>query len=210
MGIPLILQKIIDPFFQKKICSKFGVDSPYWIDTSKLSEHSIIYSGGAGKDISFEKELSKKFNCKIFIFDPTSTGIRTMKNNGDKNIYFEKLALIDYTGKINLSEPQKTEGSFSFGGNIEFPCTSIGDFMKKQNHKKIDLLKIDIEGAEYRVINDIIKNKIPVNQIAVELHHRFKNIGYLKSIKLFISLKRAGYKLTYKHIDDYTFIRTIR
>lgn len=210
MGIPYIIQKLIDPIFQKKICKRFGdlIKSPYHIYPNYLTKNSIIYSGGIGGGISFEMQVSKEFNSKIFLFDPTPTGAKTMTKIPDKNMSFVKLALADYSGNLNLSSPKNPkEGSYTMGGSLSFPCTSLRDFMKKKGHKKIDLLKIDIEGAEYMVINDILKNKIPVSQIAVELHHRFKGIGYLKTIILIKNLYKAGYKLIYKNIDDYTFIK---
>lgn len=210
MGIPHIIQKLIDPIFQRKICRRFGelIKSPYNIYPNYLTKDSIIYSGGVGGGISFEKQISKKFNSKIFLFDPTPTGVETMSKISDKNMFFVKLALADYSGNLNLSSPKSpNEGSYAMGGPLSFPCTSLKDFMKKKGHKKIDLLKIDIEGAEYMVIDDIIKNKIPVSQIAVELHHRFKGIGHLKTIILIMNLYKAGYKLIYKNIDDYTFIK---
>ena len=208
MGIPYIIQKLIEPIFQRKICSKFGLSSPYNIYPNYLTKNSIIYSGGVGGSISFEKQISKEFNTKIFLFDPTPTGIETMSKVSNKNMFFVKLALADYSGNLNLSSPKNHgEGSYTIGGPLSFPCTSLKDFMKQKGHKKIDLLKIDIEGAEYMVINDILKNKIPVSQIAVELHHRFKGIGHLKTIILIRNLYKAGYKLIYKNIDDYTFIK---
>jgi len=36
-----------------------------------LNENSIIYSGGVGEDISFDMLLSDKYNCNIFLIDPT-------------------------------------------------------------------------------------------------------------------------------------------
>src|SRR4051794_7732181 len=43
-----------------------------------LSSQSIVYSGGVGKDISFEHALVAKFGCNIVLFDPSPTGAETM------------------------------------------------------------------------------------------------------------------------------------
>ena len=137
MGIPYIIQKLIDPVFQRKICSKFGMLSPYNIYPNYLTKDSIIYSGRAGRDISFEKQISKEFNSKIFLFDPTLTGVKTMSKISDKNMSFAKLALADYSGNLNLSSPKiPSEGSYTMGGSLSFPCTSPKDFMKKKVTKK--------------------------------------------------------------------------
>ena len=36
--------------------------------------------------------------------------------------------------------------------------TTLDDFIKENNIDKIDYLKIDVEGAEYRVLEGLIKN----------------------------------------------------
>ena len=59
MGIPLFVNKFVNLFFHSKKCVKFGNLSPYWIYPRLFSEDSIVYSGGAGLDISFELALQK-------------------------------------------------------------------------------------------------------------------------------------------------------
>ena len=44
---------------------------PYW----KFNEDTIMYSFGAGEDISYEYYLSGKKNLNIYIFDPTPRAI---------------------------------------------------------------------------------------------------------------------------------------
>ena len=100
------------------------------------------------------------------------------------------------------------EGSYNgVGGNIEFPCTSVSEFMKKESHKKIDLLKIDIEGFEYGVIDDIFRNKIDISQIVLEFHGWMKGIpkAFDKIAKK--KLKRLGYVVVFKSNNDYTFVK---
>src|SRR5690348_626270 len=43
-----------------------------------LGPESIVYSGGVGKDISFEHALVKTFGCAVHLLDPSPTGIATM------------------------------------------------------------------------------------------------------------------------------------
>lgn len=45
--------------------------------------------------------------------------------------------------------------------------------MRELGHTQIDLLKIDIEGSEFSVIEDVLNNNVPVRQICVEIHDRF-------------------------------------
>lgn len=88
------------------------------------------------------------------------------------------------------------------------PLTTI---MAELGHDHIDLLKIDIEGAEYEVLENIVAKQIPVSAICVEFDENFmKNIDsdYLKRIIQSVeSLRKVGYKLA--HIEkpfDMTFV----
>jgi FkbM family methyltransferase len=97
---------------------------------------------------------------------------------------------------------------------IEAKVDTIVNLMKELNHTKIDLLKIEIEGSEYTVIDDIVKSKPDIKIILVEFdefHHRDgKNMSTLKRIRNSSEkLCNAGYKLV--HSTEYykrTFIRT--
>ena len=78
--------------------------------------------------------------------------------------------------------------------------------MKERGHTRIDLLKMDIEGFEYEIIEDVLRNSIDIRQICVEFHHFFKNIGFLDTARAILNLKRSGYSLIYKTRFDYTFL----
>lgn len=103
------------------------------------------------------------------------------------------------------------EGSFTVAFKsdvfVEFQCKYLSFLMKERGHLRIDLLKIDIEGFEYVVIDDIINKSIDIRQIFVEFHHFIKGINILKTINAIARLKTAGYIMIYKTRFDYTFYR---
>lgn len=56
---------------------------------------------------------------------------------------------------------------------------------------------MDIEGAEYGVIEDIIKKSILTRQILVEFHHRFDPFSMADTKKAIYSLINKGYEVFY-------------
>jgi hypothetical protein len=54
---------------------------------------------------------------------------------------------------------------------------------------------MDIEGAEYGVIQDLLAERIPVRQIVVEFHHRFSSLGVQKTRDAIHFLNQAGYRI---------------
>jgi FkbM family methyltransferase len=159
-----------------------------------LGPECVVYSGGVGKDISFEHALAKKFGCRVLLFDPSPIGLETMKlpENKISNFRFFPVGLAGQSGTLRLAPPFTPEGDSWFSANsgtIEVSCLDLAALMKKNQHQFVDLLKIDIEGAEYGVIDHIVKERIRVRQILVEFHD-----GILPGIRLSQSL-RATFKL---------------
>ena len=88
---------------------------------------------------------------------------------------------------------------------IEVEIKNMTTIMKELGHTHIDLLKMDIEGAEFSVIKDILDNNILPRYIAVELHpHKVNsNEEYNTTIG---SLLSKGYSLLHHKNNDYTFV----
>jgi len=160
-----------------------------------LGSESIIYSGGVGNDISFEHSLVKEFGCTVNLFDPSPTGIATMKRleNTNPQLKFLPVGLAGQPCTLRLVPPLSSEEGSWFmhevKGSFEAPCLDLGSLMKQNHHSFVDLVKLDIEGSEYGVIENILDARIPVRQILVEFHH-----GLLPGIRLSQSL-RAGLRL---------------
>ncbi|MCK4745530.1 MAG: FkbM family methyltransferase, partial [Bacteroidales bacterium] len=59
----------------------------------------------------------------------------------------------------------------------------------------VNFIKMDIEGAEYEVIEDIITSPVPIVQVLIEFHHRFESIGVQKTRQTIARLNEAGYMI---------------
>lgn len=56
-----------------------------------------------------------------------------------------------------------------------FRATSISDIMKLANQKEIDILKLDVEGAEKEIFSENYRDWLPATKVlVVELHDRMK------------------------------------
>ena len=81
--------------------------------------------------------------------------------------------------------------------------------MLLNNHDKIDVLKMDIEGSEYEVIEHIKKHQIDIKQILVEFHPHLEIHGRMKTLKAINKLEAMGYHC-YGRSDsllEYSFIK---
>src|ERR1043166_4616347 len=55
-----------------------GGSCPWTIQVGSIGPNSVVYSAGVGGDVSFEKELVRRFGCRVILLDPSPTGIATM------------------------------------------------------------------------------------------------------------------------------------
>ena len=80
--------------------------------------------------------------------------------------------------------------------------------MKKNGHRQIDLLKIDIEGAEYEVLDSLLEKRLPVKQVLVEFHHDIlPGIARRKTVRMILKMVACGYKLLNQDGSNHTFLR---
>lgn len=197
-------------------------DTGFYVNTDNLNDKSIIYSFGVGEDISFDLELIKKYNCQVFAFDPTPKSIKFIKEKKDlpETFFFYPYALFNYNGFISFVLPDNPDYvsckiQSNIGINVEseriikVPCKNFSTIISELNHTKIDVLKMDIEGAEYEILDDILKSQIQIDQILIEFHHRFKEIGINKTMDAINKLNQYGYKIAAisEKYEEYTFIK---
>jgi FkbM family methyltransferase len=185
------------------------------IKKKSLNKDSIIYSFGVGEDISFDISLIKQYNCQIYAFDPVprvqnwlSTQIIPLEFN------FFNFALFNYDGVLKIFAPENESNiSHTIMLNSEknalnVKCYNLKTIQLMLKHSNIDLLKMDIEGFEYDVIDDIIKNNIKPKQILLEFHHFYPTIGNIKTELYINKIKQYGYNLFYvsNNFCEFSFI----
>jgi FkbM family methyltransferase len=182
------------------------IDSGWVIQVHPLP--SVSYCAGVGKGMSFETELAKLTGGRVLVFDPSPTGIATVERSDAAPLTFYRVGLAAQLGTCEFSLPaDPDEGSYSVPregiGTVRFECWDLETIMRMHSHTSIDLLKMDIEGFEYDIIDRLIERKIPVRQICVEFHPWLRPGRTLKTIR---KLYSARYRIVHKHRGDHTFV----
>ena len=174
-------KRILNKNFIKKNLLKFDDINieryfNYFLNTSKIKPKPIIYAFGVGSQIKFEEALVRKFDIEVFCYDPTSH--KFFENFiGSKKIKFYPFGIWVKDEKVKLFHDG---GGDVIGGSIsnlfqtdinnfeEVQCYTLQTLMNKNNHKHIDILKMDIEGIAIEVIENIIENNIYPEQVVTE------------------------------------------
>jgi len=187
-----------------KTSALYGGDHGWVVDESLLNRESVIYSVGVGSNIDFDIELINSFGATVHAFDPTPRSIEWVKNQQlPKHFIFHPFGLSAENGHMDFFPPAKASSThFSpidrYGDTnniVRAPVKDIDTIASELKHKEIDLLKLDIEGAEYEVIEALPKNRVAINQILIEFHHMYKGILISKTVDAISTLSNLGFEL---------------
>lgn len=184
----------------------------YYLDSSLIGKNSIIYSFGLATNIKFEEKLASDFDVNVYCFDPTPVAVNYMKNVKNLKLIYQPYGIWVEDKKVKFyyldsEHPESFNGSITnYSGNannsVNLQCHKLKSLMSMNNHNKIDVLKMDIEGAAIEVMNNILDDNIFPKQIAVEFEvgenediseEAFKNFS-VGIIKILNKLKSLGYK----------------
>jgi hypothetical protein len=129
-------------------------------------------------------------------------------------LHFLPYGLASTAGKRLLFPPDANADTTSWtitgnskGHEIEF--LDLAAVLHRFKRDSIDLLKIDIEGFEYEVLDGMLKSAVRPRQICVEIHqgHLFMNRTRRDRWKLIFKLLTSGYSLVHHHHFDHLFVR---
>jgi FkbM family methyltransferase len=171
---------------------------------NQVDANSVIYSIGVGEDISFDLAMIERFGVQVQAFDPTPKSIQWVKQQNVPTLFkMHEYGIADFDGEVSFNPPENSnhvshtllERTSTSANAIKVPVLTLASMMEKLGHKHIDLLKMDVEGAEYQVIESLIKTSHRPSQFLIEFHHRFPQVGVEKTRKAISQLNQMGYKL---------------
>lgn len=186
--------------------TKFGSDYGGWsVITQRLNTNSIVYSFGIGEDISFDLGLMETVKCRVHAFDPTPKSLAWLGKQKLPDLFsYYGVGLAAHDGNVRFHLPKNPEhvsGSVHSASHLQETQAVDVSMLRLQTiraflrHTHIDLLKMDIEGSEYAVIDDLLRDNDKPNQLLIEFHHRFESIGADQTRQAIHKLQAAGYHI---------------
>lgn len=185
--------------------------SPYggWaVPSKRLDPLSTVYCVGCGEDITFDLALITAIGCDVYAFDPTPRAIAHVRQvaANEPRYHFEPKGIWSTDTRLKFYAPKNSEHVSHSATNIqqttdyfEAEAVSIETVMRENGHTRIDLLKLDVEGAEYTILNSILDGPTRPGIICVEFDEYYHPLdaAYLSRIRsLSARLRDAGYTLS--------------
>ena len=169
----------------------------------RLNASSVVYSVGVGTDISFDLALIARFRCAVQAYDPTPVCRQWVESQKlPPQFHFHPIGLSASDGEASFQAPT-TDGQVSFSlsgagaghGSVMCPVRRLATLADSMGHSHIDLLKMDIEGFEYQVIDDILGGPLRPDQWLIEFHHTMYGHQAAETKGAVAKIIAAGYTL---------------
>ena len=150
-----------------------------------LNKNSIIIDLGANIGDKTQY-FNDRYKCKIICYEPNKIAYDILKkrfkkssniicinkgvskNEREKKLYYHKQYendKLDFSQGSSFLDNKENINSKNFDYVQTLPIYELLD-----EHKYIDLIKIDIEGYEYEIIPELISNKNKIKYVIAELH----------------------------------------
>jgi FkbM family methyltransferase len=199
-------------------CTLLRLGSAYggwWVPADALRPGRSAYCAGAGEDITFDLALLAA-GMKVTVFDPTPRAVAHFNETApiNDNLRFRSVGWWDITDDVKFFAPRDplhvSHSIVNLQSTDEFFVAHVEPvhvLMNELGDESVDIIKMDIEGAEYRVIDSLLEHGPVPHVLCVEFD---QPQPLLKTIRCIRKLGLHGFSL--QRIDgwNYTFIRSDR
>lgn len=155
-----------------------------------LNEESVVLDLG-GYEGQWASDIFARYQCPIFIFEPVTAFANRISERFSKNdkiqVYSYGLGGTSRFDEIHIS----ADGSSIFGKSgikEKIEIVDVKDWIEKNlnSDQYIDLMKINIEGGEYELLDRLIESRLVnyIKNIQVQFHELSQNsLSHMEQIK---------------------------
>lgn len=195
--------KILHSFFANSspktldiVYSEVFEELEYDIDVN--NDAPLIFDCGAHIGVAAVFFVTKYPNSKILAFEPNPSSVVYFRQNASRYLESNQITLhqvaLGAKSEIVQLSPTKEAGSllasthFKYAGpSVPVQCHTLSSYLNE--HTKVDLIKVDVEGAEWDIIQDLIDSNSlnKIDNLVVEFHERPEDSGKTNTFVSLIS-----------------------
>ena len=163
--------------------------------------------------------MVQRFGLQVHLFDPTPEALEWLRSQSlPPGAHVLPYGLADYDGEAvfhSKEDPRNPNWSMAWQPSAA-PHTAtcqvrrLTTLMQMLGHRELEILKMDIEGMEYRALKDILAQDVPIRQMVMEFHHRLPMFGRESTEEAIRLLNEKGYRIFHVSATEpeYSFIRS--
>jgi FkbM family methyltransferase len=140
-----------------------------------LNKDSVVFDIG-GYEGQWSYDIFSKYGCNIHIFEPVPSFAENIKKifSDNKKIQVYPFGLSDRNSNEKIYLNKNKSSLFKKEGNTtEIKLVKFSDFFLQNNIDFIDLMKINTEGGEYDLLEELIRTDLvkKLKNIQIQFHN---------------------------------------
>jgi FkbM family methyltransferase len=172
------------------------------------------YSIGVGGDISFDLEIIRRYGMRVRCVEPVLEYVESARATAAdcRSLLVLHAAVATHDGPLRMQQTH-IPGSASLSSVqlydtddwVEVPGRTLESLMAEMGDSRVELLKVDMEGAEYEWFDHVDLVALGVQVLCVEFHH---NASVRTARKLIARLRADGFRpVACRPTINLTFVR---
>jgi FkbM family methyltransferase len=167
----------------------------------ELDAHSVVFDVG-GYEGQWASDIFSRYLCRIHIFEPVPDFADAIAHrfSGNSAIKLHRAALGVAAGEAELSVSEDASSFHVHAGNeLSVRVTTLEQIMVAEGIDEVTLMKINIEGAEYDLLDHLIASGLvrKIRSLQVQFHD-FVNDAEARKQAIQVRL-RETHRLTYEY-----------
>ena len=200
----------------------------WWIDSRAMGPQPLLIDCGLGEDISFPAAFLQRFaGARVIGVDPNPRSLAYCRARCPAGMEILPNALWTRAGEtlafhMPRSQDKLPQGADGVSGSldrshqyveggerIEIQTVDLDALLARTGRTECDVLKLDIEGAEYELLDALIASgRIrAARQVLIEFHHGVTGHSLADTQRIVTQLGAAGLRLMHVESRNYIFRR---
>lgn len=158
---------------------------PNFIFFARFSPDSVIVDAGCSYEADLSRHMMSAYGARAFGVDPThkhADALHALEQESGGRFTYIQAAIAAQDGTLTFNESLTNESGSIFNDHYnmrnfesrsyQVEALSLPGLLQRLGVPQVDLLKLDLEGAEYDLLNAVSAADLaPFQQIFVEFHH---------------------------------------
>jgi len=192
---------------------------PNFVYRPDLPGDAVVIDAGCSYEADFSVCLIGRHNVRAFGVDPTrkhAEALRALEAQYPGRFTHLPCAITGTDGTLTFHESRVNESGSLFADHVnvvhdettsyDVQAVTLGTLLKRMGVQSVDILKLDLEGAEYDLLERTTAEELqPFKQLFVEFHHHaVSHFGVADTRRLVERICGFGFRSF--SVDDHNYL----
>jgi FkbM family methyltransferase len=192
---------------------------PNFVYRPDLSADGVVIDAGCSYEADFSVRLIERHGVRAFGVDPTrkhAPALSALETRYPGRFKHLPCAIAATDGTLTFHESRVNESGSLFTDHVnvvhdettsyDVEAVTLGTLLQRVGVETVDILKLDLEGAEYELLEHITAEELrPFKQVFIEFHHHaVSHFGEADTRRLVGRISGFGFRAF--SVDDHNYL----